>query len=50
MISVEVNYRNGIPIGKPIRQHDNDSSFASEYPEVWEKWWYEAFDFEWILQ
>jgi hypothetical protein len=34
MISAEVNYRNGIPIGKPIRQQDNDSSFASEYPEV----------------
>ena len=34
MMSEEVNYRNGIPIGKPIRQHDNDSSFASEYPEV----------------
>jgi hypothetical protein len=34
MVSQEVNYRNGIPIGKPIRQNDNDSSFASEYPEV----------------
>jgi hypothetical protein len=34
MVTQEVNYRNGIPIGKPIRQNDNDSSFASEYPEV----------------
>ena len=34
MVSEGVNYRHGIPIGKPIRQNDNDSSFASEYPEV----------------
>lgn len=34
IMTPEVNYRNGIPIGKPIRQNDNDSSFASEYPEV----------------
>lgn len=34
ILNNEIRYRNGIPIGKPIRQNDNDSSFASEYPEV----------------
>lgn len=34
IIKNEIKYRNGIPIGKPLKNHDNDSSFASEYPEV----------------
>ena len=28
-------YRNKIPVGKPINERrDNDSSFASEYPNI----------------
>lgn len=34
ILNNQIKYRNGIPIGKPVRQHDNDSSFASEYPDV----------------
>jgi len=34
ILNNQIKYRNGIPIGKPIRQNDNDSSFASEYPDV----------------
>lgn len=34
ILNNQIKYRNGIPIGKPLRQNDNDSSFASEYPEV----------------
>jgi hypothetical protein len=29
----EIKYKNGIPVGKPLKQ-DHDSSFASDYPEV----------------
>ena len=41
ILNNQIKYRNGIPVGKPIRQHDNDSSFASEYPDVWFMgiWW-----------
>lgn len=41
ILNNQIKYRNGIPVGKPIRQHDNDSSFASEYPDVWLMgiWW-----------
>ena len=29
-----IQYRNNIPVGRPIPRRDNDSSFASEYPSL----------------
>ena len=31
----EFDYYQNIPVGRPIGSRDNDSSFASDYPEIW---------------